>query len=179
MLISMARNEIIKYLNEGCKPGPGPNEIPDSLKTKCGVFVSLYVEDKLRGCIGTFSEGDPLHHNVKKMALSAAFHDTRFSPLRIDETDKLKIEINVLSPRKLISGPDEIEIGRDGIYIEYGMNRGTFLPQVAVKEQWNAEEFLGNCAQYKAGLDWDAWRLAKLYTYETMVFDSDISCDDY
>ena len=172
ILIEMAKEEILNHLSRDRKWPKKDRDIPDSLKITCGVFVSIYVENHLRGCIGTFSEEEPLYRNVKKMAISAAFHDTRFRPLNKDETDKFSIEISVLSPRKLIKGPEDIKIGRDGIYIKKGMNRGTFLPQVAVNQQWNAEEFLGNCAKYKAGLDWNGWKSAELYTYQACIFDS-------
>ncbi len=173
MLIGMARDEISSHFGLGSNPGKPRGELPGALKVKCGAFVSLYVDDMLRGCIGTFSEEDPLYRNIKRMSLSAALHDTRFSSILSEEVRQMKIEISVLSPRKSIKGPGEIEIGIHGIYMQRGMNRGTLLPQVAVSQQWDAEEFLGNCAKYKAGLDWDGWKSAELYTYEATVFDSD------
>ena len=58
-----------------------------------------------------------------------------------------------------------------------GTNRGTFLPQVALKQNWTVEEFLGNCAKYKAGIGWDGWKSADLYRYEALVFSSlDLNC---
>lgn len=172
-LIDLARHEILSHLFPHITSASPAKEFPQALRGKCGAFVSLYVDAKLRGCIGTFVEDTPLYLNVKKMALSAAMNDSRFSPILAEETEKLKIEINVLSPRKSIKGPDEIEIGIHGIYIQSGTNRGTLLPSVAVNQQWNAEEFLGYCSRDKAGLDWDGWRSAELFTYEATVFDSD------
>ncbi|MCP4312711.1 MAG: AmmeMemoRadiSam system protein A [Bacteroidetes bacterium] len=173
ILIAIARDEIHSHLLPGGKHKTTDREIPAELKTKCGAFVSLYVDGKLRGCIGTFSEDDPLFRNIRGMALSAALHDSRFTPIGAEETDQMKIEISVLSPRKSIEGPDEIEIGRHGIYIQQGMKRGTLLPQVAVSQQWNVIEFLENCSRYKAGIGIDGWRSAELYTYEATVFDSE------
>ena len=173
LLLRLAREEIIHHLLPDGRPGKKEPIIPVELKIKCGAFVSLYVDKKLRGCIGTFSEDEALIKNIKRMAYSAANHDSRFSSINIEDSERLKIEISVLSPRIPISGPDEIEIGKHGIFMEMGSHRGTLLPQVAVDQKWTAEEFLGSCAQYKAGLDRDGWKAAHLYTYEAIVFDSD------
>lgn len=148
---------------------PFPTE---TLNMHCGAFVSLYVNGKLRGCIGTFSEEETLYRNVKTMALSAATSDTRFTPVKPDELDGMKIEISVLSPRESVEDINNIILGRHGIYMKKGMNRGTLLPQVAIHQKWTLQEFLGNCAKYKAGIGWDGWKTADLYTYEAMVFSS-------
>jgi AmmeMemoRadiSam system protein A len=145
-------------------------DMSPSLQIATGCFVSVYVKAALRGCIGTFSERDPLHHNVRQMAVSAAFHDNRFDPVRTDELNELMIELSVLTPRKRIEGPQEIEIGKHGIYMTAGMHRGTLLPQVAERNEWTAIELLEHCARYKAGLSADGWKHAELYTYEAIVF---------
>ena len=104
------------------------------------------------------------------MALAAAFEDTRFSPVRLNELNEIEIEISVLTPLKRIHSPDEFELGKQGIYMIKGRNSGTFLPQVAAETNWNKEEFLGHCARDKAGIGWDGWKDADLYTYEALVF---------
>ena len=77
---------------------------------------------------------------------------------------------------KKISSIDEIKPGRDGIYIVKGYSSGTFLPQVATETGWNVEELLGHCAMEKAGIGWDGWKTADIYTYQAVVFsESDIS----
>ena len=80
------------------------------------------------------------------------------------------IEISVLTPLKRIQSIDEFQYGKQGIYMRKGYHSGTFLPQVAQEVNWTKEEFLGHCAQDKAGLGWDGWRGAELYTYEAIVF---------
>lgn len=174
MVLQIARDEVHGFLIPQAHKIKQDKIFPQFLKSKCGVFVSLYVGKQLRGCIGTFSEEKPLHQNIRKMALAAATQDSRFSSIRAEELNLLRIEISILSPRSAIEGPDEIEIGKHGIYLESGPNRGTLLPQVAVNQQWTVEEFLGNCAQNKAGLDWDGWKSARLFTYEAIIFDSSL-----
>jgi hypothetical protein len=69
-----------------------------------------------------------------------------------------------------IKSIDEFELGKHGIYIKKGMSGGTFLPQVATETGWTREEFLGHCAQDKAGIGWDGWKDSELYVYEALVF---------
>ena len=104
------------------------------------------------------------------MAVEAAFGDPRFNSLQASELKLINIEISVLSPLHKISSIDEFILGRHGIYIKKGNRSGTFLPQVADEVNWTKEEFLGHCAQDKAGIGWDGWRDADLYTYEAVVF---------
>ncbi len=172
LLLLLARNAIVNRIDPG---NPQLSIIPDptdSVQLNCGAFVSLYVEGDLRGCIGTFSEEDTLYKNVKKMAESAATSDSRFSPVKFCELEKMKIEISVLSPKERIYDKGDIILGKHGIYMEKGLNRGTLLPQVAISQNWSVDEFLGNCAKYKAGIGWDGWKTADLYLYEAFVFDS-------
>ncbi len=146
--------------------------LSEKLRSFCGTFVSLYVDEDLRGCIGTFSEEEPLYKNVMQMAVSAACNDSRFYAIQAEELERLELEISVLSPRQKIRDHSEIVIGLHGIFIRHGSRRGTFLPQVAVAQNWTAIEFLSNCSKHKAGLGWDGWKTAELYTYETIVFKS-------
>jgi AmmeMemoRadiSam system protein A len=140
------------------------------LNSKCGAFVSLHKFGRLRGCIGHFGEDYPLHEIVAKMAYAAAFEDPRFMPVTSDELADIDIEISVLTPMRRIRSIDEFQLHRHGIYIKKGFRSGTFLPQVADEVNWTKEEFLGHCAQDKAGIGWDGWRDAELYVYEAIVF---------
>jgi MEMO1 family protein len=170
LLLDIAESAILNYLDSNYEIDISQEKLSSEIMQETGAFVSVYIGKSLRGCIGTFSESDPLYENVKKMAVSAAFTDSRFRPIRKKETDQLLIEISVLTPRKRIYNPNEIVIGRHGIYIISGTNRGTLLPQVAEKNQWSSLEFLEYCAQYKTGLHKSGWRDAELYTYEAIVF---------
>jgi AmmeMemoRadiSam system protein A len=172
LLIQLAGNCIKNHFKASGLQEELPEVIPDTLKVKCGVFVSLYVGNSLRGCIGTFSESELLLDNVRRMALAAATSDSRFTPIGQDELLQLSIEISVLSPKEQILGPEEIVIGKHGVFIQKGHNRGTLLPQVAVNEGWNAQQLLGHCSKHKAGLGWNGWKSAELFSYEAIVFKS-------
>ncbi|HOE94208.1 MAG TPA: AmmeMemoRadiSam system protein B [Candidatus Cryptobacteroides sp.] len=150
----------------------GKNLSP-KLRAGGGAFVTLNKGNRLRGCIGHFGEDYPVYQMVAQMARAAAFEDPRFGALRESELGEISIEISVLSPLKRIASADEFVLGRDGIYIVKGYNSGTFLPQVADDTGWSKEEFLGHCSRDKAGLGWDGWKTADLYTYQAVVFSED------
>ena len=141
-----------------------------ALSSKCGAFVTLTEGGRLRGCIGHFGSDVPLWQTVAAMARDAAFHDPRFKPVTRDEWDSLQLEISVITPLKRIHNISEFQYGKQGIFIKKGWHTGTFLPQVAHEVNWTKEEFLSHCAQDKAGIGWDGWRTAELYTYEAIVF---------
>ena len=112
----------------------------------------------------------PLHEIVAEMARAAALEDPRFMPVTKDELDDIDVEISVLTPMRRIKSLDEFQLHKHGIYIKKGYRSGTFLPQVADEVNWTKEEFVGHCAQDKAGIGWDGWKDAELYVYEAIVF---------
>jgi AmmeMemoRadiSam system protein A len=120
------------------------------------VFVTLHIGKRLRGCIGVVEPEEPLGDSVVRCAASAALQDPRFPAVRPDELSDLRIEISLLSPPLPIR-PEEIEIGRHGLLISRGRQRGLLLPQVAVEHHLSAEQFLAETCR-KAQLPPDSWR---------------------
>lgn len=173
-LLKLARETITEYIQKGAIPKIDSAELSATLKTPCGAFVSIYKNHILRGCIGSINAKQPLWKTVQSMAVSSAAHDYRFSQVQPNEINKLKIEISVLTPFKRIKSIDEFIPGKHGIYMKQGDYSGTFLPQVATHTDWNKEEFLGHCAHDKAGIGWDGWKSAELYTYEALVFGDEV-----
>lgn len=169
-LLRMAREAIKSSFSNQKKPVIQSMADGGILDQSAGAFVSIYVNGNLRGCIGSFAQPEKsLKEVVQKSAVSAT-NDIRFQPLDETELDNMELEISVLSPMKEISSIEEIELGRHGIYIKKGIHSGTFLPQVAKKTGWTREEFLGHCSRNKAGIGWDGWKNAEVYTYEAFVF---------
>ena len=121
-----------------------------------GVFVTLHLRGRLRGCIGVVEAHEPLGEALAHCAASAALHDPRFSPVRPDELPGLQIEISLLSPPAPIR-PGEIKIGTHGLLISNGKHRGLLLPQVAIEHKFGGEQFLEETCE-KAGLPPNAWR---------------------
>ena len=170
-LLNIAKWSIQDFL-ETRKRNPIPEifDIDDMIMSTLGAFISVYVNNDLRGCIGTFSESEPLFENVHHMSLQAAFEDNRFKALCKKDIPGLRVEISVLSPRIRINSPDDIVIGKHGIYLIHGIRRATLLPQVAIKNKWSAIEFLECCAKNKLGMHKDSWKEAELFVYEAIVF---------
>lgn len=153
--------------------------VSENLNEQCGAFVTFNKNSNLRGCIGRFEPNIPLYKVVVEMAVAAATQDYRFSPISAQELDEVEIEISVLTPFKKIKSIDEIELGKHGIYIVKGGRAGTFLPQVVESTGWSLDEFLGYCARDKAGIGYDGWKNADIFTYEAIVFsESDFKKKD-
>jgi AmmeMemoRadiSam system protein A len=93
---------------------------------------------------------------VVQAAVSAA-HDPRFPPLEAAELDEVELEVSVLSPTEVVSGPDSIAVGTHGVVLSKGRHRAVFLPQVAVEQGWDRDTMLDHLAR-KAGLRTDGWR---------------------
>jgi len=131
----------------------------EELRRLAGAFVTLRKHGDLRGCIGSIRAMEPLYRAVATSAVSAAFRDPRFFPVRKDEMALLELEISVMGPIELVSDVSQIEIGRDGLIISSGRFAGLLLPQVASDYGWDRETFLDQTC-LKAGLPPESWRLA-------------------
>lgn len=168
-LLTKAFNSIETYLKSGKR-----SEIEDSwsggiLNEQTGVFLSVYIDHTLRGCIGAFAQEKTLNQLIQKIAVSAV-KDRRFDAVELDEMKHMELEISVLSPMKKIDSINEIVLGKHGIYIQKNISSGTLLPQVATKTGWSVEEFLGHCSRDKAGIGWDGWKTADIFVYEAVIF---------
>jgi AmmeMemoRadiSam system protein A len=168
LLFRVARESIQAYLKG--QPDPLPPDPSPILAQPMGVFVTLTRHGRLRGCIGYLEALKPLLTAVQELAVAAGFRDPRFPPLREEELADLKMEISILSPMRQIKDVEEIQVGRDGIYLERGPSRGLLLPQVATDCGWDRLTFLRQTCG-KAGLPPDAWEdpATKIY-----VFSADI-----
>jgi len=153
------------------KPLPDVPITSPILKEKRGAFVTLHNRDNLRGCIGYIRAQKPLHQTIREMALAAAFQDSRFKPITQGELDDLDIEISVLTPLVKVSGPEEITVGKHGIYIIKDYHSGLLLPQVATEQKWDRESFLKHTCT-KAGLPEDAWKdkSTEIFIFSAAIF---------
>lgn len=152
-----------------------PNQIPWNgiFSERRGVFVTLHVLSKLRGCIGVVDPEEPLGEAIVRCAASAAKSDPRFAPMQAAELDGLQVEISLLSPPTSIA-PEAVEIGRHGLLIILGERRGLLLPQVAPEHHLDREQFLAETCR-KAGLPREAWRdpQARIFGFTCEVFGED------
>lgn len=174
ILLPQARGAIAAQLG---LPAPQVQDAP-WLHNTGAAFVTLTMDGKLRGCIGTLEPHRALGEDVRANALAAAFRDPRFKPLSADEFKNTKVEVSVLSPVEIMHWQSEADAlaqlrpGIDGVIFEYGHHRSTFLPQVW-EEFADAQTFMGNL-KYKGGLPPDFWDpTVKLSRYTVAKFRDD------
>jgi uncharacterized protein len=176
ILLEIARNSIASGVAGEPPPGDAPSfaSLPDlsvRLLKPRGVFTTLYLRGQLRGCVGYAMPLYPLFRAVAETARAAAFNDTRFWPVALDEIPDLKISLSILSPLFTIEA-EQVEVGRHGLLITLGSRRGLLLPQVPVEHGWDRIAFLEQTC-YKAGLPRDAWKSASLQAFTTEGFGDD------
>lgn len=157
-LLALARESISTQLHGGALPALSASS---RLQQLDACFVTLKIRGELRGCIGSLTAYRPLEEDVIHNARAAARKDPRFSPLTIAELAQVEISISVLTPPKAFVVNSEAELlqilrpGIDGLLLEEGPYRATFLP--AVWEQLpTPEEFLLHL-KHKAGLPARHW----------------------
>jgi hypothetical protein len=168
-LIKLARESIISYFNN--KEPKVDDKLKKEFEEERGVFVSLYVDDELVGCIGYPEPVLPLWKAVKEAAKAAAFDDPRFPPLSKEQYKGLRVEISVLTKPELIKVknaseyPSKVKVGVDGLIIRDPYGSGLLLPQVATEYNWDSKEFLCETC-VKAGLDRDCWKDGRRHVYK-------------
>ena len=160
-LHKIARDAIRYGLDNGSEMSINAADYDEPLRTRSATFVTLHKHDQLRGCIGILEPLRPLAEDVAHNAYAAAFSDRRFAPLRADEFDDLDIHISILGSPEELEFDNEAELinqlrpGVDGLIMQDGRNRGTFLPSVweALPE---AADFIKHL-KHKAGLPANYW----------------------
>ena len=176
-LLKLARNTIKRALEGVSQTFQDDWQVPARLQVPRATFVTLHTTNgALRGCIGSLQAHRPLVEDVRSNALAAAFKDPRFPELSSCEIPEIIIEVSVLSvPHTLefMNGGDLLRKLRpriDGVVLERGWHRATFLPQVW-EQLPSPRDFLRNLC-YKAGLPADAWRNSdvKISTYQVEEF---------
>lgn len=173
-LLTLAKNSIEQGLQTGQPLKIVLADFPAELMVRRATFVTLQKHHVLRGCIGMLEAVRPLAEDIAENAYAAAFKDPRFPPLQADEWDDLEISLSILtSPEPLVFTSEQdllskLKPGIDGLIIEEGYRRGTFLPSV-----WESlpkpEQFLRHLKQ-KAGLSADYWSATvQVFRYYTEV----------
>jgi AmmeMemoRadiSam system protein A len=141
-----------------------------------GVFVTIHHGGELRGCIGHLDLNDAtLPLLVARCAVAACSEDPRFPPVTPAELPEIQIELSVLGPLEPAAGPADVEVGRHGLVVEMGRQRGLLLPQVATERKWDAGTLLSQTCR-KAGLPADSWQHgATVWRFEAEVFSEGAS----
>lgn len=175
LLLQLARDSIKHGLETGRASTVRLADYPPELCVERATFVTLERHGQLRGCIGMLEAVRPLVEDIAENAFAAAFRDPRFPPLTPAELADLDVHISILSPAEAMDFASEADLlaqirpGIDGLILQEGYRRGTFLP--AVWEQLpDSQQFLRHLKQ-KAGLPADYWSDSiKISRYSTEMF---------
>lgn len=161
ILLDTARHSIEHGLKYGNSLQVEANNYSTALQAKRACFVTINKKGELRGCIGALVAQRALIIDVSENAFLAAFRDPRFPPVSDQELEQLELHISVLSPPEPMTFSDEADLisqirpDVDGLILEAGNHRGTFLPSV-----WESlktpEDFLRQLKR-KAGLAESYW----------------------
>ncbi len=150
--VELARKAVEEYVKNK-KILKCPKDLPDEMRRRAGVFVSIKKDSSLRGCIGTFQPcRENIWEEIVRNAISAATEDPRFYPIEEDELDELSYSVDVLSDPELVKDISELDPKKYGIIIIKGYRKGLLLPDLegvdTVKEQLRITKL-------KAGIDPD------------------------
>ncbi|MEA3438602.1 MAG: AmmeMemoRadiSam system protein B [Thermodesulfobacteriota bacterium] len=181
VLVKLARKTIMEKIGKTITSDKA-RQLSEALKDSCfkesrGTFVTLKIDGRLRGCIGSLTSNESILTGIIRNALNAAFRDPRFPPLTTDEFEHVDIEISILTKPQQLEYTDysdllsKLRVNVDGVIIRKGRAGATFLPQVW-KQLPEPENFLSRlCA--KAGLSADSWKNTKLevLTYQVQYFE--------
>lgn len=178
-LLALAEDAIAAGLENGRYPGVVLEDLPPRLRAPGASFITLHHHGRLRGCIGNLAATRPLAEDVAHNAYAAAFRDPRFEPLGPEEFLDLHVEISLLSPLEPLRVDSEaallaeVEPGLDGLVVECGHRRATFLPKV-----WEAlpepHRFLAELKK-KAGLaPGQPFETLRFWRYRTRSFGSHV-----
>lgn len=162
ILLRLARESMEHAVKEGNLPKFDLMSMPLKLRTHGASFVTLTLNDNLRGCIGALEAYQPLAEDVREHAAAAALEDPRFPPVGKYELNRISIEVSRLTvPVKLEYASTEDLLAKlrpheDGVILRDGFRRATFLPQVWEKIP-DPAEFLDQLC-YKMGAQAGTWR---------------------
>ncbi|MFN8023423.1 MAG: AmmeMemoRadiSam system protein A [Acidimicrobiales bacterium] len=135
-LLAIAQRSLDVAVRADGRWRPDLADVPPALRGFGAAFVTLRRQGRLRGCVGTLVADAPLAHAVAARAVSAAFDDPRFEPVRPDELHDLEVSVSVLSPMTPFEVRDlddllaRVRPHVDGLVVESGRHRAVLLPEV-------------------------------------------------
>ncbi|HWQ62190.1 MAG TPA: AmmeMemoRadiSam system protein A [Negativicutes bacterium] len=148
--VALARTSLEHYLASR-RYLDAPSGLPEELRGRAGVFVSLKKHGELRGCIGTFAPTQPdIATEIIRNAVSAGTHDPRFEPVAADELPGLDISVDILSAPERVDSLDVLDVKKYGVIVRHGGRSGLLLPDLSGVD--TVEEQVG-IAMRKAGIE--------------------------
>jgi AmmeMemoRadiSam system protein A len=128
--VQIARQAVESFVGES-RPPSIPEDLPDYLKKKAGVFVSLKRGNVLRGCIGTIEPAqETIAEEIARNAISAATQDMRFEPVSAEELADMSYSVDILSESECVSDTECLDPRQYGVIVEAGGRKGLLLPDL-------------------------------------------------
>lgn len=128
--VALATVTIRTYATKGNKPAV-PKPLPEIMKARAGVFVSIKKHGELRGCIGSIL---PVSENIAEEiidnAVSASAFDPRFPPVEQSELGELTVNVDVLSAPEPADDISALDARKYGVIVSSGRRRGLLLPDL-------------------------------------------------
>ncbi|NOT05272.1 MAG: AmmeMemoRadiSam system protein A [Anaerolineales bacterium] len=176
ILLRLAREAMEHAVKRKKLPVLDVNSLTPQLRENGASFVTITINDNLRGCIGALEAYQSLAEDVREHAIAAALKDPRFPPVVESELNRIQLEVSSLTAPRLLeySSGEELLVKLnphvDGVILKDGRRRATFLPQVWQKIP-NAADFLDHLCD-KMGARKNLWRDTKLevFTYQVEEF---------
>ena len=176
ILLRLAREAMEHAVKRKKLPVLDVNSLTPQLRENGASFVTITINDNLRGCIGALEAYQSLAEDVREHAIAAALKDPRFPPVVESELNRIKLEVSSLTAPRLLeySSGEELLVKLnphvDGVILKDGRRRATFLPQVWQKIP-SAADFLDHLCD-KMGARKNLWRDTKLevFTYQVEEF---------
>jgi len=176
--IDICKKTILSGLKGKSRPKPEDiGDIPAVFEENGACFVTLEIDNELRGCIGSIVAHQSLVEDLIKNAHNSAFSDPRFSPVSFREFESLSIAISLLSTPTKMHFTDEADLlhqltpNIDGLIIKDGGYQAVYLP--SVWEQLPGKAMFLNSLKMKAGLAPDHFsKTFEAYKYKTEYITS-------
>ncbi len=160
-LLFLARNAILSHLQQPDSFEIKLDQYSPGLRSKLACFVTLKIQGRLRGCIGSLVAQRELVVDVAHNAIAAAMQDRRFKPLTLEEYRQMDLHLSVLSPPYRVDSQTREELvtrlrpGIDGVILQQGGHQATYLPSVW-EQIPDPEQFVSEL-RAKAGLPRAGW----------------------
>ena len=151
-LLKIAR-DAVESLSDLAIHGNSDRTVEES--SRPGLFVTIRLNGKLRGCVGQIQTSRPLAETVGDLAKKAAFEDPRFPPMTPSEIRNASFEVSILTELQPLNSIEDIEVGVHGVAVESGHHKGLLLPQVACEFGWDRQQLISALLQ-KANLQQSA-----------------------
>ncbi len=182
LLLQVAHDSILHGLRYAGQLPLKLDQFPESLQQHRSSFVSLFINQRMRGCVGSLKANQPLAENVAENAYNAAFRDPRYAPLSPLEAQRVDIHVAVLGDLHPISFDSEKQLleqlqSGTGVVFNAGPRRSTFLPSVW-QQFGTPREFLAQLKQ-AAGLPQDYWGADVSIQYYQIEEFNEASLEDH